>query len=156
MSASTSNPRLHLSSSTGIYTHTEELTNAIGDRLRRVQETTRRVERAADNITDIDLSIHDKESMIIALQEEVLRLKTKLTSIINSAEQTITDAQFVQDDIEKKFTSEIELLRSTNESLLVENQSLRDMLQQSNSSLHSGLSYVCSYIYFPHIFMLII
>lgn len=77
------------------------------------------------------------------MQEEVTRLKSRLTTTITSAEHTITKAQYDQDDTEQKYRGEIQHLAEVNKSLLDDNMKLRSMIKQSNDDLRSGGSPHC-------------
>ena len=105
------------------------------NRLNKVQTTTTRIENAhIDNEVE-PMGTEEREDLIVTLQAEVARLKTKLTSVITSAESTITDAQFAQDDIQAHYSAEYDVLIEKNQILQEENVKLKSMLKESNENL---------------------
>ena len=104
-------------------------------RLNKIQTTTSRIENAHIDNEIEPMGPEEREDLIVTLQGEVTRLKAKLTSIITSAESTITDAQFAQDDMQAHYAAECELLTEKNLVLQEENAKLRAMLKESNDNL---------------------
>ena len=105
------------------------------NRLQKVQTATSRVENAHIDKEFEPMGAEEREDLIITLQAEVARLKSKLSSIITSAESTITDAQFAQDDMQAHYAAECALLSEKNQILQEENAKLRVMLKESNENL---------------------
>ena len=105
------------------------------NRLQKVQTATSRVENAHIDKEVEPMGAEEREDLIITLQAEVARLKSKLSSIITSAESTITDAQFAQDDMQAHYAAECDLLSEKNQILQEENAKLRVMLKESNENL---------------------
>ena len=108
---------------------------SVAKRLNELQTINRRVE-AAHLRSDVPVtSEEEKDDLIIFLQGEVNRLKEKLTAIINTAESTITSAQYMQEDMKAHYQAEIEVLKEKNDSLTEDNTKLRELLQKSNENL---------------------
>ena len=105
------------------------------NRLNKVQTTTNRIENSHIDDEVEPLGAKEREDLIVTLQNEVARLKAKLTGVITSAESTITDAQFAQDDMQAHYVAEFELLTEKNQILQEENTNLRTMLKESNENL---------------------
>ena len=68
-------------------------------------------------------------------QAEIERLREKLGSLISEAEDSIAQAQYAQDDMQKSFAAEVEVLLERNAVLEEENKSLQSLLAQSSSDV---------------------
>lgn len=82
-----------------------------------------------DNPIDNETSLIEKDNIIIALQEEVERLRSKLNSVVESAQGVVEEANVCQEELLGEYDRKILALSQRNHALEIENQSLKSTLE---------------------------